>query len=127
MAAGLDALGHVADALAVFGAGGADLRAEAAGEGVAGRAAGHEVGGESADLGAVGHEREVCGLGVFSADFEAVLEDHLLAHLVAVGADLDALAEIVVLAGGRVFRRHVFGFFLGCGARRGRYRGAVFL
>ena len=50
-----------------------------------------------ADLGAIRHQLEMLGFDVFPAHLEAVLVNHVLAHVVAFRTGLDTLAEIVAV------------------------------
>ena len=95
--AGLHTVVHVAHLLAVLGAGLADLGAGLAGEQVAGRAAQQKAGGDTADLGAVGQQREVGRRDMPAPALQAVLMDHVLAERMALGARLDAAGEILAV------------------------------
>lgn len=89
-AAGFDAIAHVADAFAVVGAGFANAGAGRADFRVTRRTAEHEIRCDVADLGAVEHEFEVIGFRMLAAHFKAVRRSGAQAHVVAVGALIDA-------------------------------------
>lgn len=95
--AGLHAVVHVAHLLAVLGARLTDLRTGLAGEQVAGRTAEHKAGRNTADLGAVGHQREVRRRDMPATALQAVLMDHVLADRMALGARLDAAGEVLAV------------------------------
>jgi hypothetical protein len=50
-----------------------------------------------ANLRTVGHELQVLRLDVLTAKLEAVLENHVLTHVVTGGTSLDAVAQIVAV------------------------------
>ena len=97
MAAGLHAIVHLADSLAIIRAGLANFSADAAGKHVTRRTAQHEIRRGVADLHAVGHELKMLGCDMRAARLEAVLINHVLTGVVALGTGLDTSGEIVAV------------------------------
>ncbi len=95
LSAGLNAILHSADALAVLGTFGADLGAFLADVLMVGRVQQHEMRRGPADFGAGHHQAEMRGFGVLASDLQAMGHRHAEARLLAAQAVVDAALHVL--------------------------------